>query len=133
MVIRAGNSRRFGAAFGGAQNGELRFGHRLAVRPHPDEVIVAFGRLDVNQRSTLHTFRARQREAYGIVLVGSRRIHHGRQCLHDARQFRVVLRCLFPYLPRIGSQIHFVVAVVEHAGLFGIEVADGVGFFVFKK
>ena len=133
MIVRTGHGGRFGPAFGGAQNGELRFGHRRAVRPHPDEVIVALGRLDVNQRSTRHTSRARHRDAYGIVRVGSRRIHHGWQCLHGARQFRVVLRCLFPYLPRIGSQIHFVVAVVEHARLFGIEVADGVGFFVFKK
>ena len=49
------------------------------------------------------------------------------------RQRGIVLRGLLPHLPGVGGKVHFVIAVVEHARAFGVEVANDGGLFVLEE
>jgi hypothetical protein len=49
------------------------------------------------------------------------------------REFRLVLRRLFPDLPGVGSKIDVVVTIVKDTGFLRVEVADGVGVVVLEK
>ena len=98
-------------------------------------MVVAFGRFDIDQSAALRCVQAEcgQAGAGGIQRKRFGRIDHRRQRFDAVRQRGLAFGGLFPDLPRIRGQIDFVVRVIQHALLFGVQVADGVGLFVFKK